>query len=100
MKVKTKKTEKEESGWIMLIQNFIENKLSQLGSNIMGKVDAWLEDLRIKAISYTFIVIGLVFFLLGLSLGINALAGDGLQWIGFSLTGLIAMIAGLMLVRK
>lgn len=100
MKPKTKKSDQEENGWLMLIQSFVENAIGQIGNNIKEKVDVWTDDLKIKAISSIFLIIGMVFFLLGLAFYINTLTGEQMQWIGFFLAGSIAILAGLLIGRK
>ena len=100
MKTKIKKEETEESNWISIIHNFAESFIARLGDNVMEKVDAWTNDLKIKAVSSIFMLVGMVFIFVGLAFYLNTLVGYEMRWVGFVLVGLIATLTGIIASRK
>lgn len=101
METKKKTRTKEKGGaWKDLIQVFSASILSKMGDSISAKVQAWIKDLRRRALSALFLMIGLIFILICLALYVNSFVSEEASWIGYGFVGILVLAIGYFLSKN
>jgi len=90
----------EHDGWKILAKNFALELLGNAKERITDQIKLWINETKQKTIGVSIMIIGLVFFLAGVSILINQVLGDYFPWAGYSLVGILAMGIGYLISNQ
>lgn len=94
------KKEPNSSDWKTLIHGFVGNMLAQVGDNVSKRVHEWTTTFKRRAIGGVLLVLGLTYFLTGLSEYTNSLLGKDYPGFGYAIVGGSVILIGYLLSRK
>jgi hypothetical protein len=102
METKTKKNKKEsnDASWKELVHGFVGNMLAEVGDNVSKRVHEWSTNFKRRAIGGVFMLLGLTYFLTGLSDYVSSLLGKNLPGLGAGAVGIAVILIGYSLSRK
>ena len=99
MEAKQKKPQTEQNDWKNLVQVFVTNMLERVGDNVSKRVHEFMNKLKKRTIGAVFIFVGLIFFLVGVALFINAIFANVFPWLGWAISGLFVAVVGYIISK-
>lgn len=93
-------SQREPGGWWLILETLLSSAISNIGDKVALKVDALKKSAKRTIVGSLLAFVGSVFFLVGVSLLINFLLGDRWPWAGYGTVGLVAVLAGYLILKK
>lgn len=100
MKAKSSKKDENPSDWKTLVHGFVGNVLEQLNENVTNRVRAWTKQMKRRAAGGILVVLGMTYFLTGLSDYANSIFGKNYPGFGYGIVGIIIVLIGYLMSRK
>lgn len=95
----TKKTS-THGDWKNLIHGFVGNMLAQVGDNVSQKMHVWFDRVKRRAVGGVLVVLGLTYFLTGISDYANSVIGKNYPGLGYTAVGFVVVFIGYLISRK
>ena len=92
-------TKQKQNNWKELVAGFVGNILAQLEDNVSQKMHAWFDNVKRKAVAGILAVLGLTYFLTGISDYANSMVGKNSPGLGYVIVGASVIFIGYLIGR-
>lgn len=103
METKAKQGEKDNNGnnaWKTLIMGFVSNVLEKVTDNVSSRIHTWTKQMKRRALGGVLVILGLTYFLTGLSDYANSMFGKNYPGLGYIAVGFVIVVVGYLMGRK
>ena len=99
MENKKQKKTKVNSDWKSLVQGFVSGMLAQVSENVTHRMHVWMKNFKRRAIGSVLILLGVTYFLTGLSDYVSSLFGNNFPGFGYGAVGIVVVFIGYLISR-